>query len=149
MPKYLLGKGDFFRSYEEYPYAKHAPGLKNYLLVTSGYHIGGLITHFFKTWQNDFLEMALHHIVALFLFGGCYMTNCWEGGAVVAYLHDLADITTNLSRLLSETNIPNITAVIFIIHMGIWLAFWFYTSLILHTTCDIANPNVHNLHGMP
>ena len=101
MPTALGGKGDFMLMMKEYPYAKHAPGLKEYLLVTMGYHVGGLINHFVSVRRNDFLEMALHHIVALYLFGGCYMFNLWEGGSVIAFLHDIADIFGNLTKTLT------------------------------------------------
>lgn len=75
MPKYLGGRGDFARSMEEYPYAKHCPQLKEYLLITSGYHVGSFVMHFIGTKRNDFVEMGLHHIVSMYLFGGCYLYN--------------------------------------------------------------------------
>jgi len=130
MPKSLGGKGDFNLMMKEYPYAKHAPGLKEYLLVTMGYHVGGLINHFVSVRRNDFFEMALHHIVALYLFGGCYMFNLWEGGSVIAFLHDIADITGNLTKTLTNTNYDTATAVVFITTMIVW----FYTRCFLLAT---------------
>ena len=92
-----------------------------------GYHVGSLINHFVNPRRNDFVEMALHHIVSLYLFGGYYLFNVWETGAVIALLHDIADITTNLVKLLSESRFKTATAVVFVIHMTIW----FYTRLFL------------------
>ena len=88
-----------------------------------GYHVGGLITHFITTRKNDFVEMALHHIVALYLFGGCYLFNAWNCGSVLAFLHDIADITTGISKMLSETEYKNTLGAVFVFHMSIW----FYT----------------------
>ena len=88
-----------------------------------GYHVGGLYTHFFGTRRNDFIEMALHHIVAIYLFGGCYLFNAWEVGGTIAFLHDIADITTSLVKTLVETKAEMATLVTFLTHMAIW----FYT----------------------
>lgn len=123
LPVSLGGKGVFIDSLKEFPFAKHAPQLKEYLLVTQGYHVGGLFTHFFTARKNDFVEMALHHIVAFYLFSGCYLCNCWEVGAVIAFLHDIADITTNTVKALAESKFKTATAIVFVTHMCIW----FYT----------------------
>lgn len=87
-----------------------------------GYHLGGLITHFIGTRKNDFIEMALHHIVALYLFGGMYLFNIWEAGSAVAFLHDIADISTNCVKMLSETKDKKFLPWLFVTHMAIW--FW-------------------------
>lgn len=101
--------------------------LKEYLLVTMGYHVGGLIIHFFSTRSSDFIEMGFHHIVALYLFGGCYLFNAWTAGSVIALLHDIADITTSVTKALNETDYKNLLASVFVVHMVIW----FYTRNLL------------------
>ena len=45
MPKSLLGSGDFMKGFDEYPFPIHAPWLKEYILITMGYHVSGLIMH--------------------------------------------------------------------------------------------------------
>jgi len=92
-----------------------------------GYHVGGLITHFFGDRKNDFVEMGLHHIVALYLFGGCILCNIWEIGSTIAFLHDIADITTNIVKCLSESKDKTFIGGVFVAHMAIW----FYTRIIL------------------
>ena len=113
--------------FKDFPYPKHAPYLKEYLLITMGYHTGGLITHFFHDRKNDFVEIALHHIVTIYLFGGCFLCNVWEIGSVIAFLHDIADITTNIVKCLAESSFKTCTAIVFILHMFIW----FYTRNLL------------------
>ena len=88
-----------------------------------GYHVGGLLSHFFTTRKNDFVEMGFHHIVALYLFGGCYLFNAWNCGSVIALLHDIADITTSVTKMLTETSNKNVLGATFVLHMFIW----FYT----------------------
>ena len=92
-----------------------------------GYHCGGLITHFFGTRRNDFVEMGLHHILSLYLYGGAYLYNFIEVGCVIAFLHDIADITTNIVKALAETKLKIPTAIVFVFHMCIW----FYTRNLL------------------
>lgn len=94
MPVSMGGTGDFRRTHDEFPYAQHLQGLKEYILIPMGYHLGSLVMHFVGPRKNDFVEMGLHHLVALYLFGGCYLTNIWEIGAVIAFVHDVADMPT-------------------------------------------------------
>jgi len=88
-----------------------------------GYHTGSLINHLVSIRRNDFLEMALHHMVTLYLFTGCYVCNTWEVGAVIVLIHDIPDIGGYAVKLLAETNYKNTTAGAFVIMMGVW----FYT----------------------
>lgn len=129
MPVYLGGKGDFFESMDYHPYAKHAPQLKEYLLLPMGYHMGGLFALFLKkTRTNDFVEMGLHHVVTMYLFGGCYLYNIQETGAAIAFLHDLADVTTNIAKLLGETKYKNVAVIYFILQQ---MPVWFYTRCLV------------------
>jgi len=102
-PPCLGGKGEFDLGWKGFPFKKHPYLLKEYILWTMGYHVGSLVNHFLGPKRNDFLEMALHHVVALYLFCGMYMFNAWEPGAVIALLHDIADISGNFVKFLSET----------------------------------------------
>ena len=67
--------------------------------------------------------MGLHHILSLYLYGGSYLYNFIEAGSVIAFLHDIADITTNIVKTLAETKYKKTTAFVFVYHMFIW----FYT----------------------
>jgi hypothetical protein len=127
MPRALGGKGDFCLIWDNYPYQEHAPELKEYILVLLGYNFGGLISHFLHSRKNDFIEMGLHHILAIYLTGGGYLVNGWEGSAIITFIHDLADLTTGLVKAGAETKFKNQTALIFVIHMVIW----FYSRMVV------------------
>ena len=107
-------------TFKGYPYPPKNDKVKLYMLVTQGYHLGSLVQHFFSTRRNDFIEMALHHIVTIYLYCGCYMMNCTEIGAVIAFLHDIADITTPFCKGLGETKFKNATIIVFITNMLLW-----------------------------
>lgn len=93
-----------------------------YSLVTMGYHVGGLVTHFINARKNDFAEMALHHIVSLFLFSGYYLSNKLNAGSTIAFLHDIADIGISCSKMFGETRYGGVAAAVFVTTMAIW--FW-------------------------
>lgn len=107
--------------WKNFDYPEHAPGMKLYALVTMGYHVGGLVSHLVNPNKgNDFLEMALHHFCAFYLFFGYYMANVWEVGMVIAFLHDIADITANLTKFLSNTRWTKFTVFCFLLNIVIW-----------------------------
>lgn len=80
-----------------------------------------------ETKRNDFVEMGLHHIVAIYLFGGLYFFNLWEPGSTIAFLHDIADIFVGMSKTLGETKYTNLTGFVFVLNMIVW----FWTRLIV------------------
>ena len=107
-PRSLGGNGDLMEMFKDlsnfdYPKDSERKGMKLYTLVTMGYHVGGLFSHFLMAKGNDFLEMMLHHFCAFYLFFGYYLSNSWEIGMTIAFLHDIADIFTNLTKFLSNT----------------------------------------------
>lgn len=64
--------------------------------------------------------MTMHHIVTIYLYSGCYLINCCDIGATIAFLHDLADVTTSLTKALGETTYKKTTIVFFITNMVVW-----------------------------
>jgi hypothetical protein len=75
--------------------------------------------------RNDFVEMFLHHVVTLILYGFSYMINFTNTGAIVMYLHDWADIFTAFVRCFTETTFTPLS-VLSVIGMA---TSWFYTRI--------------------
>ena len=113
MPSSLGGTGDYRLCFEGYPYTKHAENLQEYYLVVTGYHLSQLILHWLGTQKSDFVERDLHHIATTYLTFGSYFFNCWECGAVIAFLHDLSDIFRHLCKLLGNLYFEGLTSTIF------------------------------------
>ena len=67
--------------------------------------------------------MTLHEILTIYLYAGCYLTNFWEIGVTVSFLHGVSDIVGGASKAFSETIYSNVTAFLFIIHLFIWFYF--------------------------
>ena len=92
-PPVLGGKGSLR---EAFLTLHDAPSdiLKYYYFVQLGYHFHSLLYMvFFSPIRNDFIEMLLHHLVTLILIGGSYLANYCAIGALVAFTHDIGDVT--------------------------------------------------------
>jgi hypothetical protein len=126
-PASLGGKGSFDRVFDGFPYSNHAKGLKEYYLITQGFHIAGFIIHLASYKKKDFIEMGLHHLLTIILYLAAYMINVWEAGIVIAFLHDIAEIFINLAKTLAETIYNRLTLVVFLVLMILW----FYTRIYL------------------
>ena len=130
-PKGLGGSGDFSitltHAWYPYPKRENDDPIRFYILVTSGYHISRFFIHLIESKGNDFLEMALHHTCALYLYGGLYLLNIWEGGTVIAVLHDWADIFVNILKILGDSNFSAMTGVAYFVMLFTWI----WTRLIL------------------
>ena len=81
----------------------------------------------FQGKTRDIIEMTLHEIITIYLYGGCYIVNYWEIGSVISLIHGVSDILIMASKVMSETNHGNITAGIFVSAMIVW----FYTRLVV------------------
>merc|ERR550514_2424353 len=64
--------------------------------------------------------MSLHHLSCLFCYFSCYMINVPGLICLVNYLHDLADISINIARVLSESKFRNSCAVVFSMNCFVW-----------------------------
>lgn len=109
----------------DYPIHKWPEGLRCYYLFTMGYHLHQMVWHLIEDTRNDFVEMFLHHIVTLALYGFSYLTNMTAAGAVIMYLHDWADIFAGLVRCFTETTF-DFMSIISVIGMA---TSWFFTRL--------------------
>lgn len=71
--------------------------------------------------------MMIHHLIANCLFFSYIFGNILQFGAVVAYLHDIADVPANLGKTLSSTTFEKAALL-----DGIWLMLsWAHTRIIL------------------
>jgi ceramide synthetase len=92
-----------------------------------GYHLHLMIYHGFEEVRNDFVVMFLHHFVTIFLYGFSYLTNMVLGGAVVMFLHDIADVPIALTKCFYETTLESVK-----MFLAAWLAIsWFYTRILV------------------
>jgi hypothetical protein len=90
----LLGKGDLKYMKTEFPNYGLDLHFKLYYLGTMGYHLHQMIVHCTLEARNDFVEMFLHHVLTIFLYGQSYYLHRGSYGALIMYLHDWADIPT-------------------------------------------------------
>ena len=139
MPSYIGGQnpnasiqGCFMPSvvFQETP-----PGIHCYIFFTYGYHVQDFFRHlFFEDVDNDWREMTLHHICALALYPGFLFSNLMGIGVFIAYIHDIADIPTNICRLCNrlDWNIPTLIGYLLMVIT------WAYTRLVILPMCIYA-----------
>lgn len=73
-----------------------------YSLISMGYYVGDLFDSvLINEASNDFWEMIMHHMLTITLFGGMIMQNQMRVGVIVAFIHNLTDIFTSISRCSS------------------------------------------------
>lgn len=92
-PKSLGGNGDMKKAYYLFNEPPSA-GLKTYFLVQLGYHFHSLVYMVaLSPIRNDFIEMLLHHVTTIILIGCAFIANYTPSGAMVAFTHDIGDVT--------------------------------------------------------
>ena len=104
-------------------FVEYHHSILDYSLLTFGYHVYNFFSHLFiHPRTNDFEEMLLHHIAAFCLYF-CYIYgNLVPFGAVIAYLHDLADVFGNLCKALNSSTYQDSSAFFFVMCMIVWFA---------------------------
>lgn len=125
LPRTLGGSGDVLESYKTLD-TPPSQALKNYYFVQLGYHTHSLLYMvFLMPIRNDFLEMFLHHVATIFLIGSSYLANYTAKGALVAFLHDLGDISGYAIKSVVDTGITPLVVVMYVM----LLVMWAYTRL--------------------
>jgi hypothetical protein len=120
MPKELGGIGDYWNCFTPRNYAPHIPYLREYYFIGTGYHLSQLVVHMVSEKRNDFVEMALHHFVTIYLVFGSYISNIYECGAIIFFLHDFSDIFGNGAKFFGNFHFDKLTISVFIVMMGVW-----------------------------
>ena len=119
MPAIFGGKFDFQKAFVG---SRDNGPLDIYLIIAAAYHFEEGVCHFFeRATRRDFIEMGLHHLVAIFLFLGAYFLESVPEGADIAFLHDIADIFINLTRFSAETRHSKMTAGLFVLSIITWI----------------------------
>lgn len=97
-------------------------------LITLGYQIEESIYHIFiQEHGNDFYEMLLHHIATITLYGGMIFNNNINIGALIAWVHMIADVPGAITKLYSNTKLTYLTLSSFIL----CIVSWFWTRCVI------------------
>lgn len=96
--------------------------LITYGLYCAGYHFSEFMRHcLHESHRQDFVEMLLHHILTLALVGCYLISNGHMIGALIAVLHDAADIVICLARIVHSTKHDHWTIALFASMVGVWI----------------------------
>ncbi|OMJ66585.1 hypothetical protein SteCoe_36521 [Stentor coeruleus] len=151
MPASLGGTGEIHNLFKDTPYFSHdgLPYIRQYIIIQLGYHMHSLIVLITSKIRNDFMEMLLHHFVAIMLISLAYLMNYLPVSLLVLYSHDISDFFVSLSRFLVDTDLSLLKSVSFIF----LVISWFYTRLIvfpfdlIRASC-YENPMINEIYGI-
>ena len=102
LPWYFGGNGSVDHMFKNLPFTERDPYLLEFTLVFSGYTLEDMVyLNFFKERSSDYWEMNFHHLITLTWFSGVVFQNSIRAGFLTAWVHNLSDILTSLSRVLS------------------------------------------------
>ena len=112
-PTYLLGKGYmpnmFLKGYpNSYYHIKPKFFDLHYIICLSYFTCDLIWLLFIYETQSDFINMFLHHICTISLISFSYLTNYSNIGSIVLLIHNETDILVHLTRLLLQTDAPEI-----------------------------------------
>jgi len=62
-----------------------------YQMISFGYHCQGVVSLLFSARKYDFVEMGLHHLICMILYGATRQMNLVELSAQYGWIHDIAD----------------------------------------------------------
>jgi len=112
--------GDIRHCWVDYPKHELDPPLTTYYMWQLAYHAHSLVFQVFLKHRNDFLEMVLHHMCAIFLIIFSYLMNFIRIGTLVFYVHDLADIFSFLIKVTVDTTYTNLIISIYFSLLVSW-----------------------------
>ena len=112
-PKSLLGHGwlpnMFINGYPKSFYFSKPPLFDFYYQFCLSYFSSDLIwLLFINERQTDFVDMLLHHSCTISLIVFSHLTHYSNVGSIVLYLHIQSDIFVHFTRILLQTDLPEI-----------------------------------------
>ena len=70
---------------------------------------------------TDFMDMFLHHLVTVTLYGFCFMTNFVKVGASTVLMNDVGEVPLLMARMGANTIYRAITGVCLITLCIVWI----------------------------
>jgi ceramide synthetase len=125
----MFGNGNLLLQSSDWPYMEVPKYLKLYYMMELSYQVSDMIYLFILPAQGDFLEMLLHHYIAIMLISGSYMTNVWNSGINVLLQMDGSEVFIGILRGFHDIW-PTLIVVVILITMIIG---WAYFRVIVYS----------------
>ena len=123
LPPSMGGIGSVDRSFDGYPYkpTDDYPYARYYLLLELGYHICNTIDHVLDDPKKDFIEMTLHHILAVGLISLAYFLNFIPTSVLIALRSAFSDVFLSFSRSSVDLRYTKLTRCLFVVLLVAWV----------------------------
>jgi acyl-CoA-dependent ceramide synthase len=124
IPPILGGSGSFYNHFKDWPFTEKPPYYTLFFMSCSGYHFAALIDIFRpeNRKHKSFIELAMHHMITMYLLVLSYMANI-QSGALVLFIHNVSDVGITQSRILLDTKYRSILPLSVYYSIGSWFYF--------------------------
>ena len=133
LPPCMGGGGSAKEAFAGYPYKSTSdhPYTRYYLLLELGYQVCNTLDHLVDKPKKDFIEMSLHHILAVALISLSYCLNFIPMTALIVLRSAFTDVSLNFLRGTVDLRYPRLTKSLFVVFLGKWVyarvyvTFWY------------------------
>ncbi|KAH3743243.1 Ceramide synthase hyl-1 [Pelomyxa schiedti] len=110
--------------------------VKMYYMFSLGYALQSLVFLIIRKHRRDFIEMAFHHALEVFLIVYSWAYGYVRIGTLVLALHDVGDVFVNVMRCTNEVRLvkTSIFLLISTIITWIWYRLWVFPGWVIHST---------------
>ncbi|KAH9640543.1 hypothetical protein HF086_001592 [Spodoptera exigua] len=98
-----------------------------FYLTTMAYIVSLSVTFFHDVKRKDFMEMLVHHIVAIFLLSLSWITTAFRIGIILIPLLDSTEALLEFVKAIKRANFEKMATILFVGFVPVW----FYTRLYL------------------
>ncbi|KAF9413889.1 hypothetical protein HW555_008039, partial [Spodoptera exigua] len=128
---YILWDKDWFWDLDKcfIDFGKHELSMDVYwfYLTTMAFIVSLSVTFFHDVKRKDFMEMLVHHIVAIFLLSLSWITTAFRIGIILIPLLDSTEALLEFVKAIKRANFEKMATILFVGFVPVW----FYTRLYL------------------
>lgn len=107
--------------WDGYPNNKIGIGMWYHYMISLGFYWSMTSTHFLETRRKDFYQMFIHHLVTIALMVLSFTLNFTYIGSLVLFLHDIADVPLQLSKIFIYLKWKKLCDTTFLIFTISWI----------------------------
>lgn len=139
----MLFQKNWFWDLEEcwkgYPNHEEDVSVRIYYMAELGFYWSLFASQFSDIKRKDFWQMFVHHVATILLLSISWVFNYFRIGAIIACLHDSADIFLEGAKMAHYAKFERTSMVILVMFIAVWIfsrlyiyPFWVLHSVIYH-----------------
>jgi len=118
-----------------------------YYMISLGFYYSMTVTHFLESRRKDFYQMLAHHVITIILICFSWTCNFTRIGALVIFVHDLADAPGHICKLSLYFKWKKASDFFFVFFLFIWVVTrCLYFPAYIIWVCAVYSPTVLVMH---